>query len=80
MKRLGVGLLALIFACSFAACSAPEGAVDNVADVTPTAEIAAVNDDPLAAIRSAATIEEVAPYHKAAALSAGQNFKNVSQT
>lgn len=66
MKRLGVGLLALIFAFSFAACSAPEGAVDNVADVTPTAEIAAVNDDPLAAIRSAATIEEVAPYHKAA--------------
>lgn len=66
MKRLGVGLLALIFAFSFAACSAPEGAVDNVADVTPTAEIAAVSDDPLTGIRSAATIEEVAPYHKAA--------------
>lgn len=66
MKRLGLGLLALIFACSFAACSAPEGAADNASDVTPTAEVAAVNDDPLAGIKNAATIEEVAPYHKAA--------------
>lgn len=66
MKRLGLGLLALIFAFSFAACSAPADAADNGAGVTPTAEIAADSDDPLAGIRSAATIEEVAPYHKAA--------------
>lgn len=66
MKRLGFGLLALIFACSFAACSAPTDATDNASDVTPTAEVAAVNDDPLAGIRNAASIEEVAPYHKAA--------------
>jgi hypothetical protein len=66
MKRLGVGLLALIFACSFAACSAPTGAADSAADVTPTAEIAADSDDPLAGIKNAPTIEEVAPYHKAA--------------
>jgi hypothetical protein len=66
MKRLGLVLLALVFACSFAACAAPAGAADSSADVTPTAEIAVVTDDPLAGIRNAATIEEVAPYHKAA--------------
>ncbi len=66
MKRLGLGLLALILTFSFTACSAPTGAADSSADVTPTAEIAAVADDPLAGIKNAATIEEVAPYHKAA--------------
>lgn len=66
MRRLGLVLLAIIFVCSFSACTAQNGAAAGAVDVTPTAEIAAVRDDPLAAIKSAATVEEVVPYHKAA--------------
>lgn len=66
MRRLGLVLLAIIFVCSFSACTAQNSATAGAADVTPTAEIAAVADDPLAAIKSAATVEEVVPYHKAA--------------
>lgn len=66
MKRLGLVLLAIILACSFSACAAQNGSAAGETDATPTVEIAAVADDPLAGIRNAATIEEVAPYHKAA--------------
>lgn len=66
MKRLGVVLLAIACAFSFTACSAPNGAAGTEADVTPTAAVSAVPDEPLAAIQSAATVEDVAPYHKAA--------------
>jgi len=66
VRRLGLVLLAIIFVCSFSACTAQNGAAVGAAGVTPTTEIAAVADDPLVGIKNAATIEEVAPYHKAA--------------
>ncbi|MEN6417575.1 MAG: DUF5050 domain-containing protein [Clostridiaceae bacterium] len=65
MRRLGLVLLAIIFAFPFSACATQNGSAAGATDVTPTPATVTA-DDPLAAIQSAATVEEIVPYHKAA--------------
>lgn len=66
MKRWVLILLAATLVCTCFACAVPGDSAGTAADVTPTAVVSAVPDNPLAAIQSAATVEEVVPYHKAA--------------